>query len=224
MTFSFDFSQTKLEQCFSANPRAGDWWSSIEQTLPEYGITSLNRVAQWLAQVGHESGDLRTTVENLNYRASALTAKFGSRITPAQAAAVGRIDKSATHPGQPANQEAIANIIYGGSWGARNLGNTQPGDGWKFRGRGLIQVTGRTNYTNCSRALYGDLILLDEPDILAEPDGAVRSACWYWNSRKINPVADREDTREVTRLINGGSMGLDDRIARYDRYKRILRS
>lgn len=222
MSFEFDFTPDKLAACFPNNPRAVDWWPHVEVNLPEYEINTLHRVAQWLAQMGHESGDLRTTTENLNYRVSALTAKFGNRISAADAAKYGRVDRSPGNPGQPANQEAIANIIYGGAWGRRNLGNTEPGDGWKFRGRGLIQITGRHNYESCSFALYGDGILLDEPEILAEPDGAVRSACWYWNSRNLNPVADRQDTRAVTRLINGGFNGLEDRLSRYNRYVRIL--
>lgn len=218
MPFDFDFTPQKLAACFPNNPKAQDWWPHLETNLPEYGITTQRRVAQWLAQVGHESGDLRRTEENLNYQVSALTKLFGRRITVADAARLGRNDAT----GQRANQEAIANIIYGGEWGRRNLGNTQPGDGWKFRGRGLIQVTGRSNYDACSWALYDEAILLEEPEILAEPDGAVRSACWFWNSRNLNDLADDQNTGAVTRVINGGTNGLADRQARYSRYVRIL--
>lgn len=218
MTFRFTFTPDKLAACFPQNPRVTDWWPHLTRNLPDYQIVTLHRVAQWLAQMGHESGDLRTTTENLNYRVSALTAMFGNRISAADAARFGRNDQT----GQRANQEAIANIIYGGEWGRRNLGNTQPGDGWKFRGRGLIQVTGRHNYATCSLALYGNTILLDEPEILAEPDGAVRSACWFWNTRNLNAPADVQDTRTVTRLINGGTTSLPDRQDRYLRYLRIL--
>jgi len=211
----------KLQACVPANPRVEDWYDLMVSTLPEYQITTWQRVAQWIAQVGHESGDFRVTSENLNYRTTALTAMFGRRISASDAARLGRDDAK----GQKANPEGIANVIYGGEWGRKNLGNTQPGDGWKFRGRGLIQVTGRSNYTTCSQALYGDQnILLDEPDILSEPDGAIRSACWFWNSRNINAPADREDIDTVTRLINGGTNGMEDRRARYTRARQVLRS
>ena len=218
MTFRFTFTSAKLAACFPNNPRVTDYWPFLEQNLPDYEIITLHRVAQWLAQMGHESGDLRTTTENLNYRVSALTNMFGNRISTSDAARWGRNDQT----GQRANQEQIANIIYGGEWGRRNLGNTQPGDGWKFRGRGLIQITGRHNYATCSLALYGNTILLDEPEILAEPDGAVRSACWFWNTRKLNVPADAQDTRTVTKIINGGVTSLPDRQDRYLRYVRIL--
>jgi putative chitinase len=219
MTFSFNFTPDKLRACVPGNPRILDWYDVMTQTLPEYQITTWQRVAQWIAQVGHESGDFRTVTENLNYRNTALSAKFGNRITLAEANRLGRNDAT----GQRANQEGIANVIYGGEWGRRNLGNTQPGDGWRFRGRGLIQVTGRSNYSACSRALYGDeQILLTEPDLLSEPDGAIRSACWFWNSRKLNVPSDMEDIITVTRLINGGTNGLDDRRDRYARARRVL--
>lgn len=220
MTFNFDFSMSKLQACVPGNPRIGDWYDLMVTTLPEYQINTSLRVAQWIAQVGHESGDFRTVTENLNYRTTALTAMFGRRISASDAARLGRDDTK----GQKANPEGIANMIYGGEWGVRNLGNTQPGDGWRFRGRGLIQVTGRSNYAACSRALYGDeQILLNEPNILAEPDGAIRSACWFWNHRKLNALADREDLEGVTRLINGGTNGLEDRRVRYARAKQALR-
>lgn len=219
MTFQFDFTPDKLQACVPGNPRITDWYDVMTQTLPEYQIMTWQRVAQWIAQVGHESGDFRTVTENLNYRNTALTAKFGNRITLTEANRLGRNDAT----GQKANPEGIANVIYGGAWGSRNLGNTQPGDGWRFRGRGLIQVTGRSNYAACSRALYGDeQILLDDPDILSEPDGAIRSACWFWNHRKLNVHADREDVDTVTRLINGGTNGIDDRRARYSRARQVL--
>lgn len=219
MTFEFAFTPQKLQDCVPANPDIEKWYPAMCATLPEYGIVTWQRVAQWIAQVGHESGDFRVVTENLNYRTTALTALFGSRISLAEAQRLGRDDVK----GQRANPELIANQIYGGDWGRRNLGNTQPGDGWRFRGRGLIQITGRANYAACSKALYGDdAILLKEPDILSEPDGAIRSACWFWNSRKLNGHADREDVDTVTRLINGGTNGLDDRRNRYARAKQVL--
>lgn len=211
MSFDFDFTESKLAACFPANTQAKDWFASLQQNLPEYQITTLARVAQWLAQVGHESGDLKWTAENLNYGAKGLQGVFGKYFPTA--------DLAQQYERQP---QKIANRVYSSRMGN---GDEASGDGWLFRGRGLIQVTGRSNYTACSQALYGDpQILQNDPDILSEPDGAVRSACWYWNSRKINAVADREDTKEATRLINGGSNGLQDRVDRYGKYKQILGS
>lgn len=212
MAFQFDFTKEKLARCIN-NPRIGDWYDTLCATLPEYGINTKLRVAGWLSQCGKESADFRALVENLNYRNTALVPMFGShRISKADADKFGRIDRQ-----QPANQVEIANRVYGGEWGRRNLGNTQPGDGWKFRGRGILQITGRENYSKCSKTLYGDEnILLDNPDLLTEYDGAVRSACWYWNSRNINADADRGDVTAMTRKVNGGTNGLDDRQRRYN--------
>lgn len=222
MAFQFDFTKEKLSRCIN-NPRIGEWYSTLVATLPEYGISTKLRVAGWLSQCGHESGDFRTLVENLNYRTTALVPTFGNRISAADAARFGRVDKTASNPGQPANQPEIANRVYGGDWGRRNLGNTQPGDGWKFRGRGILQITGRENYGKCSKTMYGDeKILLDNPDLLTDYDGAVRSACWYWNSRNLNADADRGDVLAMTRKVNGGTKGLDDRRRRYDLCMSVL--
>lgn len=208
MAFEFDFTLDKLAGCIN-NPAIENWYDTIIQTLPEYNITSINRVAAWLAQMGHESADFRTLVENLNYSAQALRRTW-PRHFPTDAIAQ-------QYHRQP---ERIANRAY-----ANRMGNgpESSGDGWKYRGRGIIQITGKSNYTNCSMALYGDAqILLDEPQILCEVDGAVRSACWFWNSRDINDPADSQDIVEVTRRINGGTHGLDDRQKRYHRALAVL--
>lgn len=208
MTFSFDFTPDKLAACIP-NPKIGDWYDVLVKNLPDYQITTPNRVAQWLAQIAHESGDFRLLTENLNYGAKGLRATFPKYFPTDQLAN--------SYARQP---ERIANRVYGGRMGN---GPEASGEGWRFRGRGLIQITGKSNYTACSQALYGDLVLLDYPEILTEPDGAVRSACWYWTYRKINDPADTADTVECTRRINGGTNGLDDRLARYNRYRRILK-
>lgn len=95
--------------------------------------------------------------------------------------------------------------------GRKDLGNTQPGDGVKFKGRGLIQITGRSNYERCSLGLFGDKRLLDNPELLEEPVNAVRSACWFWQANNLNALADKDDVRAVTRRINGGYNGLEHR-------------
>jgi putative chitinase len=182
----------------------------------KYAINTPLRMAHFLAQTGHESAGFTAIVENLNYRVQALTATFGSRITAAQAAQFGRDDAT----GQRANQTEIANIVYGGSWGARNLGNTQPGDGSKFLGRGLIQVTGRSNYTAAATIIVKSLD--DTVTYFATPDGAVESAAWFWTAHKLNALADDNNIEQITRVINGGTAGLDDREAYLARAKAAL--
>jgi len=179
----------------------------LNNNFDRYDMTTPNRIAMFLAQTGVESGGYVSTriTENLNYKVSALTALFPNRITAAQAAQYGRNDAT----GQKANQEAIANIIYGGSWGAKNLGNTQQGDGWKFRGRGIIQITGRGNYQkfadSCHRTIDQAVSYLETPE------GAVAAAFWFWQNRQLNSYADAEDVIGCTKRVNGGTMGLQER-------------
>ncbi len=182
----------------------------------KYEINTPLRMAHFLAQTGHESAGFTATVENLNYRVQALTATFGSRITAAQAAQYGRNDAT----GQRANQVEIANIVYGGTWGAKNLGNTQPGDGSRFIGRGLIQVTGRSNYTAAATVIGKSLD--DTVTYFATPDGAVESSAWFWTAKGLNDLADDDDIDQITGVINGGTSGLADRQAYLARAKAAL--
>lgn len=209
MSFTFDFTEQKLAQAIKNND-ISKWYAAVCEYLPQYQINTVQRVSAWLAQCGHESGDFKLLQENLNYSAKGLRTVFGKYFLTE--------DMALQSQRQP---EKIANIVY-----ANRMGNgaVTSGDGWKFRGRGLIQVTGKDNYTACSKALYGDLILLEDPDLLCDIDGAVRSACWFWNFRKLNADADREDHVTVTRKINGGNHGLDDRILRYNNVFRVLNS
>ena len=192
----------------------------LNDSLDRYEINTQKRVAMFLAQTGHESGGYRATkiTENLNYRVSALTSKFGSRISAADAARYGRDDSK----GQKANQEAIANIIYGGDWGRRNLGNTQQGDGWKFRGRGLIQLTGRSNYQRFADHL-GDTLDFTV-SYLETAEGAADAAGWFWQTNSLNRFADIGDVEGCTRKINGGTFGLEEREDLYHEALGILRS
>lgn len=187
----------------------------INMALSAFDIRSPSCIAGFLSQVGHESAGLATVVENLNYKVSALLALFGTRrISEADAARYGRNDAT----GQRADQEAIANLIYGGEWGRRNLGNTEQGDGWRFRGRGLKQLTGRDNYTRCGRDVSEILgfDIVAEPERLAEPRAAALSAGWFWNSKRgqgIDEAAEAGDVARMTKLINGGDLGLPQRQA-----------
>jgi len=185
---------------------AARWFPHINVALKEFGITVPADIAMFIAQVGHESGGFTRLVENLNYAAGSLVPTFGKhRITEQQAAVFGR---TAT---QPANQKAIANLVYGGEWGKKNLGNQVAGDGWNYRGRGLIQITGLNNYRRCGTALKIDLV--EKPELLQEDQDAARSAAWFYASSGC--LLHSGDVERVTRIINGGRNGIDDRRARY---------
>ncbi len=168
----------------------------FEQVLPKYGIAdSKLRLAHFFAQILHESGCLRFDMENLNYSSDALQRVFGKYFpTKAQAEAYAR---------QP---EKIANRVY-----ANRMGNRaeESGDGWRFRGRGLIQLTGRTNYKAFAEWVRNDRIM-DEPDLVAS-EYAVHSAVFFWDKNSLNKFADRDDVVGLTRKINGGENGLAHR-------------
>lgn len=197
---------------------------AIEDACIEFGITTERQKAHFVGQLAHESGDFRQVIESLNYAAERLVPKFGAhRITEPQAMRYGRT------PDRPADQEAIANLVYGGAWGKKNLGNTERGDGWRFRGRGLIQLTGRDNYRRCSIALFGTERLLREPELLSDPVTAARAAGWYWQNKGLGPWADMDDVLAVSRGVNLGNprspgrpKGIEDRAAKTAQAKRLF--
>jgi putative chitinase len=160
------------------------------------------QTAHFISQTMHESAGYTVLVENLNYSAAGLLRTWPSRFTQAQATAMAR------------KPEQIANHVYG-----KRLGNTLPDDGWRFRGRGIIQVTGRANYRNCSEALFKDMRLLQNPDILLIPEHAVASAFWYWDRNRLQNVVGVET---LTRRINGGLNGLADRQRRFNQIIKLL--
>lgn len=183
---------------------AAKWYPHITAAMKEFGIDTPKRQAYFIAQIGTESGGFTVVRESLNYSVAGLSI-FGSRLTAAQREQLGR------KPGEPAlsqeRQAAIANLVYGGRYG-----NNLNGDGWKFRGRGLKQVTFHDNYAACGNAL--NLPLLTNPDLLLEDANAARSAGWFWQANNCNRFADTSDVPGLTRKINGGTNGLPDRIAR----------
>lgn len=200
-------------------PAAAPYAEELVKQMKAAGIMdNVKRASMFLGQVHVESGGFRTVVESLNYSADAILKTFGRhRISEADAKKFGRIDAEVRKrtgwklADQPAHQNALANILYGGEWGRKNLGNTQPGDGWRFRGRGIKQLTGRDNYRRFSRAWLGDESLLENPDRVAQPDGAVASAIWFWRANGLNEIADRGSVDAVTKVVNGGALGLSDR-------------
>lgn len=188
---------------------AARWFQPIDAAMAEFGITSIDDQAMFIAQVGHESGGFSHIVENLNYSADGLLATFGKYFDAESAQEYGRT------PGHPANQQAIANIVY-----ANRMGNSYPGsnDGWNYRGRGLIQITGHDNYRDCGTGLGTDLLLV--PQLLEQDEYAARSAAWFYAAKGC--LKHSGDVKAVTKIINGGTNGLDDRQARYDKAKSVL--
>jgi putative chitinase len=197
-------------------PASARYADELVKQAAEAGIQANPlRMSCFLGQIHVESGGFNTVVESLNYSTKALKSLFGEhRITHEQADKYGRTDS------HPADQATLGNILYGGVWGAKNLGNTQPGDGYRFRGRGLKQLTGRDNYRRFSKAWLGDESLLADPERVARPDGAVASAVWFWSSKGLNIVADRDDVAAVTKVVNGGAIGLADRQLWTDKYRK----
>lgn len=186
---------------------ASRWFQPVDAAMNEFGITAPADQAMFIAQVGHESGGFNAVVENLNYTPSALVATFSKRITQQQADALGRTTEHA------ARQDAIANLVY-----SNRLGNKAPGDGWKYRGRGLIQITGLDNYRTCGAALKLDLVT--SPEQLEQEFQAARSAAWFYTSKGC--MAYGADITRVTRIINGGLNGIDDRKIRYNKARAAL--
>ena len=184
---------------------ADKWLIPLQFTCDKFGINTPERVAGFLAQIGHESGGFRFTSENLNYRAEALTRLWPSRFPP------GIAESYAMQP------EKIANRAYCDRMGN---GDEASGDGWKYRGRGLIQLTGKDNYAAFS--LDADNEALVNPDLVAEPELAALSAGWFWKKNGLNALADNRDIVGMTRRINGGTNGLDDRQMRYSRLISVL--
>ena len=190
----------------AAMPRIdlGKWEDSIIRSTSEWNISD-ERFCMFLAQTGHESNDLNTLTESLNYSVEALLKLFGRhRISFEDAHKYGR------KAGQKANQQMLANILYGGDWGRINLGNTEEGDGWKYRGRGAKQITGRHNYKVCGDAIGANLT--DHPELLVRDKlVSMNAACWYFHTRTSGI-----NIEQVTRQINGGLNGLADRKKRYE--------
>lgn len=177
------------------------WVDAMNEVFPKYDINTPARQAAFIAQCGHESGGWRTFSENLNYSAKALDAIFGKYFAKA-----GR--DASEYERQP---EKIANVIYANRMGN---GNTESGDGYKFRGRGPIQLTGHDNYSNFCADMGVDI--MDNPDEVAtNKELALMSAIWFWNKNKLNQYADSGDIKTMTKRINGGYIGLEDRIKHY---------
>jgi putative chitinase len=198
--FDFNFTVTQLSQVMPGIKDAEDWFTALSNLLPTFEITNAKRIAMFLAMTGHESGNFSVLIEDLNYSAAGLAATWPSEF-------------KTNNPDDYARQpEKIANLVYANRMGN---GNTASGDGWNFRGRGLIQLTGKENYSVCSTSIYGDARLLSTPELLLTMDGAIASACWFWNLHNLNPLSDDGNIKQVRLIANGGYIGLADCETRY---------
>ena len=183
-----------------------DWLPWLQKTCDKYSIDNTNRQAAFLGQLMHESNCLKSLQENLHYSANGLKAVWGSRFPTDEIA------------NQYANQpDRIASKVYANRMGN---GDEESGDGWKYRGRGLIQCTGKDLYKTLSDALNIDLIA--DPDLLMKMPYAALSAGWFWNKKGLNALADMRDYKEMTKRINGGFNGLDDRIVKIEQARKVL--
>ena len=202
MSFEFEFTKAHLGEIISDNP--DNWYDALCELLPKYGITTERRVAHFLSQCAHESAGFKKLEENLNYSEKALRAVFGRYFGNAPKADAAEYAR---------NPEMIANRVYNDTYRKYKMGNVNEGDGWRFRGRGLKQLTGRYNYTK-----FGESIgktAEEAAEYVATPAGAIESACWFWDTTKLNEIADTDNVVKMTKKINGGNIGLEDRQKRY---------
>ena len=198
--FTFEFTKHQLSEIIKGNPYTNEWFEALTAILPEYEINSPRRVAAFIAQCAHESGGFRALKENLNYKAASLRKVF-PRYFPDDAIAAAYANKP----------EMIANRVYGNRMGN---GPEDSGDGFRYCGRGLIQLTGKDNYTWFAESI--ETPLEDITGYLGTFEGAVQSACWFWENNTLNKEADAGDIKTMTRKINGGYIGLEDRVKHYE--------
>jgi putative chitinase len=182
----------------------GKWFEPLQETFEKYQINTPKRQACFIGQCMHESGGFKFLRENLNYSAKALMATWPSRFPD--------MDMAEKYERQP---EKIANKVYSG-----RMGNTEDGDGAKYIGRGLIQLTGKDNYMAFGEAIGEDLV--SNPQLVEQPRYAALSAGWFWNKRGLNALADAMDVTTMTVRINGGRIGIDDRIAKINKALDVL--
>lgn len=206
MAFDFSFTPNHLKQIIGANPYIDHWHQALCDICPEYEINTPKRLAAFIAQCAHESGNFRLLRENLNYKAESLMKTWPSRFPT--------IEVARQYANKP---EKIANRVYSNRMGNRDEAS---GDGWRYLGRGLIQLTGKENYQWFAASLQIDVEEL--PEYMSTFEGAVQSACFFWESTGLNTEADAGDIKTMTKKINGGYIGLEDRIKHYNHALHVL--
>jgi putative chitinase len=200
---NMEITQQQLHEIIPNNSYVEHWCEALNKILPDYEIDTPQRVAAFLAQCAHESGGFTALKENLNYRAETLRKVF-PKYFPDDATAQ-------QYASQPNKQELIANRVYANRMGN---GDEASGDGFRYCGRGLIQLTGKQNYTRFAESIETPVDQI--PEFLATFEGAIQSACWFWETNNLNQYADSGDIVTMTKRINGGTIGLADRQAHYN--------
>lgn len=211
MAFEFDFTEQKLAQILTRNKNVHEWYEAMVNQLPQFEVTTAKRVAAFVAQCAHESAGFTVLQENLNYSADALNKLFPKYFVNA-----GR-DATPYHR----KPEMIANVIYANRMGN---GDTASGEGYKFRGRGPIQLTGKDNYKKFATDFFEDPeTVINDPDLVTDDvPTSLYSALWFWNKNNLNKYADASDIKGMTKVINGGYIGLEDRIKHYNHAIEVL--
>ena len=198
-----ELTKEQLKQLLPKNPYIDHWFHALSQLLPDYEINTPKRIAAFMAQCAHESGSFTSLKENLNYKPASLRKLFGKYFPTDELAE--------EYCSKPNKQEAIASRIY-----ANRMGNgpEESGDGYKYCGRGLIQLTGKSNYVAFADSL--EITPEEASEYLATFEGAAQSACWFWETNNLNALSDIGDILTMTKRINGGTIGLEDRIKHYE--------
>jgi putative chitinase len=204
-----ELTKQQLQQLIPKNPYVDHWYDALSILLPDYEINTPQRIAAFIAQCSHESAGFTALKENLNYKPATLRKLFG-KYFPTDALAE-------EYCAKPNKQEAIANRIYASRMGN---GDEASGDGYKYCGRGLIQLTGKSNYQAFADSL--EISPEEASQYLATFEGAAQSACWFWENNNLNQWADKGDIVTLTKRINGGTIGLEDRIKHYEHALHVL--
>ncbi len=202
-------TEGQLKEMIPRNRYVPYWHKALEQLLPDYDINTPQRIAAFVAQCAHESAEFTVIQENLNYKASALRRLFPKYFPTDELAE--------QYASRPNKQQAIANRIYANRMGN---GDEASGEGFAYRGKGLIQLTGKSNYQSFADSLEIDVN--EATEYLETFEGAAQSACWFWESNKLNQWADAGDILTLTKRINGGTIGLNDRIKHYNHALKVM--
>jgi putative chitinase len=211
--FNFNFTVEMTRALLPGNAEADQWHETMVEVLPMWEINTVERVAGFIAQCAHESNNFRTLEENLSYSADALLRVFPRYFGAAPKRNAAEFAR---------NPEKLANYVYMDEFRSPQgrMGNTQPGDGWRFRGRGLKQLTGRNNYTNFGKTV--NMTAEQAAEYVATKKGAIDSACWFWDTAKCNAFADNRDIVGLSKRINGGTIGLEDRQRRWNQALQVF--